>query len=270
MKTVIQINVPCKTTTLKPASSKEKIGGIMLLAIVAICVSLLATGCTTQKTWVYHANSYPPAVASTGKKIAVLAFEDGRPNVNQNMWGMYALPLMPFGWQTLDTPEGISRHATTGMWLNFKPTEDFPKAVAEDLRNTGLFSDAFFSYAREGSDYAVEGKILSTAYSGRIISYGLGFYGPDLWIIGFPATWTENDLSLELRLVNSATDETLFSKTYTANPRTNLSWIYYINNDFNYSEMMAEVNKQFCQDIEPIILKAAQQSTKTAEATKSP
>jgi phage pi2 protein 07 len=71
--------------------------------------------------------------------------------------------------------------------------------------------------------------------------------------VGFPATWTENQLSVELSLVDSKTQKELFTKTYTAKPMSNVSWIYYINSDFNYSEMLQELNKQFCQDIQPVI-----------------
>ena len=195
-------------------------------------------------------------MADTGKKVAVLPYEDARENKNKNYWGVYLIPLVPFGSENCDAPEGVSMHMTSGMWLNFKPTEDFPKALAEDLRNTHMFSDAFFDYREGSGDYVVKGRILSTKYVGRIISYGLSVYGPNLWLIGFPACWTENDLSVELALVNSKDDKTLFSKTYTAVPRKGCSWIYSMQDDFNYSEMLAELNKQFCTDIEPIITAA--------------
>jgi hypothetical protein len=144
--------------------------------------------------------------------------------------------------------------------LNYKPTEDFPKALAEDLRNTGLFSEAFFDFRRGNSDFAVSGKILSTSYKGYIISYGLSVYGPLLWIVGFPASTTSNELEIELTLLDSKTEAPLFTKVYNATPQKGVSWLYVMKDDFNYSEMLAEVNKQFCQDIQPYIVNAAAQA----------
>lgn len=224
--------------------------------IRSVCLALVigfASGCASEKTWVYHSNSYPLTTASTGKKVAVLAFEDGRENKNQNMWGIYMIPVVPYGWQHFNAPEGAQMHMTSGLWLNYKPTEDFPKALAEDLRKTGLFSESFFDYRKGNSDYAVSGKILNTKYDGYIISYGLSVYGPLLWFIGLPAASVNNELSVELSLVDCKTDRPLFSKVYTATPRKAVSWLYVMKDDFNYSEMLAEVNKQFCTDIVPAL-----------------
>jgi hypothetical protein len=223
---------------------------------IACLAAVSLTGCASQKTWVYHANSYASMGTSTDKKIAILPFEDLRENENQNIWGIGYIPLVPYGPQNLNTPEGIDRHTTSGMWINYKPTEDFSKALAEDLRNTRMFSDAFFDYRRENGDYAVKGKILNTKYEGRIITYCVSFAASYLWLVGFPAAWTQNDLSVELTLEDSRTEKILFSKTYTAKTRSGCSWLYSFNNDFHYSEMLAEVNKQFCTDIQPIFKNA--------------
>jgi curli biogenesis system outer membrane secretion channel CsgG len=224
------------------------------LVLMAGAVVLAASGCASQKTWVYRTNSFSPGGQTTEKTIAVVAYEDCRENYNNNYLGLYAIPIMPFGWQTLNSPEGITMHTTSGMWLNYKPTEDYPKALAEDLRNTGLFSDAFFDFRKSTSDYAVKGKIISTKYKGTIISYGLSVYGPLLWFVGFPSGTTYNDLSLDLSLVDSKSNKVIFSKTYTATPQSHVCFLYYMPNDFNYPEMLAEINKQFCTDIQPVIV----------------
>lgn len=226
-----------------------------VLALVSGLVLVLGSGCSGQKSWVYRANSFGTPAVTSDKKIAVMPYGDSRPSENNNFWAMYLIPAAPFGWQSYNTPEGASMHMNSGLWVNFKPTEDFPKALAEDLRNTHMFSDAFFDYRRESGDFAVNGKILNTKYNSKIFSYCGSVYGPDLWLVGFPATWTENQLSVELSLVDAKTQKELFDKIYTAKPRSNVNWIYYLNSDFNYGEMLAELNKQFCEDIQPILLK---------------
>jgi hypothetical protein len=231
-------------------------GIIIRSALVSLAIAF-TTGCTPQRAWVYHSNSYPAAVTGTGKTVAVLAFEDARENKNTSLYGMYLVPLVPYGWMDYHAPEGVNMHMNSGLWMNYKPTEDYPKALAEDLKKTGLFSDAFFEFRRASSDYAVKGKILNSKYTGRVFSYGLTFAGPILWFIGFPSTSVSTDLSVELSLVESKTDKALFTKVYTAPHRCDVSWLYVPKNDFNYSEMLAELNKQFCQDIQPVVLNAA-------------
>lgn len=231
MKTIAK-NLVCKT--------KFPLLALMLLA---------ATGCSTQKAWVYHANSYPPPTTGTGEKVVVLPYEDGRENANKNMWGMYMVPVLPFGWQDLHAPEGASMHMTTGPWTNYKPTEDYAKAMAEDLRSTGLFADAFFDFKKAETGYVVKGKITNTTYQGRILSYGLSVYGPFLWFIGLPAATLQNELSLELSLLDAKSNRVLLTRQYEATPYKKVTWIYALANDFQYPDMLAEVNKQFCEDV---------------------
>ena len=233
-----------------------KINTILSRCTLACLAIAFTTGCHPTRGWVYHSNSYP-AMTGTGKTVAVLAFEDARENKNTDLVGMRWLPLVPFGWQNYNVPESATIHMNSGLWMNYKPTEDYPKALAEDLKKTGLFSDAFFEFRRTSSDYAVKGKILNTHYTGRSFWYGLTFEGPLLWIIGFPTTSVSTDLSLELSLVDSKTDKPLFTKVYTAPHDLEVAWLYVPKDDFKYSEMLAELNKQFCQDIQPVVLGAA-------------
>ena len=116
--------------------------------VMGISIGILAlfimAGCATQRAWTYKAE--PPATTAPmiSKSVAVSQLSDGRENVNKNMLMMYLIPLMPFGWQDLKTPEGVQVHLNSGLWL-FKPTEDFAKAMAEELNNSGIFKEVFFT-----------------------------------------------------------------------------------------------------------------------------
>lgn len=88
-------------------------------------------------------------------------------------------------------------HMTSGLWVNYKPVEDFPKALSAELQSARMFKDVGFDYKKGNSDIVI-GKILSTQYSGYLISYGLIVFAPYIWVVGLPATTVSNELSVEL------------------------------------------------------------------------
>lgn len=218
-------------------------------AAVVLAVAVLP-GCASQKTWVYRSNPYAAVAApSSVSKAVVLPYKDARPNENTNMILMYMIPIVPFGWTTQNTPEGVMQHVTSALWNNYKPVEDFPKALVEDLRAAKLYSDAFFDYKEGDAEYVIQGTINSTRYDGKVYSYGLSVYGPLLWFIGLPAGSASNELSIEVNCLNKKTGRTILSKRYTAPSYSATSFLYVMANDFNYPEMLANVNKQVVEDL---------------------
>ena len=141
------------------------------------------------------------------------------------------------------------QHVTSALWNNYKPVEDFPKALVEDLRAAKLYSDAFFDYKEGDAEYVIQGTINSTRYDGKVYSYGLSVYGPLLWFIGLPAGSASNELSIEVNCLNKKTGRTILSKRYTAPSYSATSFLYVMANDFNYPEMLANVNKQVVEDL---------------------
>ncbi|SPD74783.1 conserved exported hypothetical protein [uncultured Desulfobacterium sp.] len=218
-------------------------------AVLILFALFLASGCATQKSWVYSANSYGEASNQINKSVVVLPFQDARPNINSNYWAMYLIPVMPFGWQTLNVPEGQPMHIFSGLWTNYKPTEDYPKALAEELTNSRLFKEAYFDFKKGDSGCVVKGKILTTRYSGKMITYGLSAYGPLLWFVGFPAGTVANELSVELSLVDTQSDNVLFTNTYTAPEYSRVGWLYVMPNEFNYPTMLKDLYKKFIEDV---------------------
>jgi hypothetical protein len=155
---------------------------------------------------------------------------------------MYAIPLMPMGWQDLNTPEGVQMHINSGLWT-FKPNEDFAKAIAEELNNTSMFKEVFFTHRPSDADLILKGKILSTKYDGKIITYGLSVYGPLLWFVGFPSAYISNDLSLEFELVESKTNSILWKKSFQKD-KGSISFLYYMQADFTYDTLLKEIMKE--------------------------
>lgn len=184
------------------------------------------------------------------QKAVVLPFKDLRENVNENKMGLYLIPILPgYGWVNYATPEGMQMHLNSGLWTNYKPTEDFPKALAGEIENTKIFKEIYFDFKKGDADISIEGKIISTYYKVTIISYGLSVYGPVLWFIGLPAGTISNDLSIELNCVDIKSNNVIFSKTYTATQYKKTSWIYALPNDFNYPSMLKDLYKDFIGDL---------------------
>ena len=126
---------------------------------------LLLTGCAIQKQWQYKSESESVNKAMINKSVSVIPFLDQRLSENSNMIGMYLIPIMPFGWQELNVPEGFQGHVTSAAWL-WKPNEDIAKAVAEELNQSHLFKEVFFTNKASDGDIVLVGTIKSTKYNG--------------------------------------------------------------------------------------------------------
>ena len=91
--------------------------------LILLTISLSLLGCSSQKAWKYGPEPFisgvPPQVDKT---VVVTPFNDQRINENNNMVAIYLIPLMPFGWQDLNTPEGVQYHLTSGLWI-WRPNE---------------------------------------------------------------------------------------------------------------------------------------------------
>jgi len=215
-------------------------------------VVLLAVGagCATQKGWVYSASTYPNQSQVSAKTAVVMPFTDTRSPNNKNLVPVYLVPILPaFGWCNYSTPETAPAHITTGAWANYRPVDDYAKALAQELEAANLFKEAFYDTKKGESDFVIQGKILDTTYKGTIISYGLSVYGPMLWIFGLPAGTCSNELALQIDCVERATNKTVFSKTYTADKYKKTFWIYNLANDFEYAALLKSVYKQAVEDI---------------------
>ena len=218
------------------------------IASVLLCAAFVG-GCAAQKSWVYAPDPYREATVGNTKTAVVLPFDDMRENINTNHLLLYMIPLVPYSSATYSVPEGQQMHVTSGLWTNYKPTEDFAKALASELQNAHMFKEVYFDFKKGSSDVVVRGKILSTKYEGTIISYGLSVEGPLLWFLGLPSGTVTNELSVELSCVDSKSDQVLFTKTYNAPPYSKTAWIYVMPSDFNYPAMLKDVYRNFINDL---------------------
>ena len=214
----------------------------------------LTTGCSSQRGWAYVAT--PPMKQSPGfaKTVAVVPFVDQRPVQNKNNIGLRLIPLMPFGWQELNTPETIQGHIASGLW-QFRPTEDMAKALALEVQNRHLFREAFFTFRESDGEFILRGVLLSTGYDGTLYSYGLSIYGEILWVLGLPAGKVKNDLSIELRLEDRTSGQEVWKKQYKADHDEGVYWAYAIPSDFWYDTMLKDLMPTILSDLEKAIHK---------------
>jgi len=210
---------------------------IPLWSVFAVCViAAVATGCASTRSWTYRPEAPVDRQPIMDRTVVVLPVEDLRTNENTDLMSLYLIPLMPFGWQTFDTPEGPDRHLTSRTW-NFRPSEDIAKAIAQDLQNLGLFKESFFGFRSSEGDLVLRSQLHSTRYESRLISYCLSVYGPLLWFIGFPSGTYSNELRLELRLEDRSTGE-LFWAGGVNEIEGSVVWFYALDADFNYDSLL--------------------------------
>ncbi len=207
-----------------------------------IISALLLSGCANQRAWVYKAEPRVDSKPILNKSVAVPPLIDQRENSNTNAAMMYLIPLMPFGWQDLNTPETVQMHMNSGLWI-FKPTEDFAKAIAEELNNSSIFKETFFTHRESEAELSLRGKILSTKYDAYMFTYGLSAYGPLLWFFCFPASYVSNDLGLELQLVDLKTKDVLWQQSYKKED-SRISLIYMMQPDFPYDTFLKDIMKE--------------------------
>jgi hypothetical protein len=216
-------------------------------ASVALLVLLAATGCTTHRRWAYTPNGRAPDGAPRRERLVVLPFHDDRPTENENYLPMFMFPAFPFGWADYATPETTGQHITSLRWLDYKPADDFARALVDELR--AGFDVAPLGAERGRADLTIEGSIHSTRYTGKIFTYGASYFGFALWMVGLPMGTFSNELEVELVCFDARKQQTVFAKRYTAPRYSATTWIYPMKDDFNYPTMLAGIYREFAQDL---------------------
>lgn len=219
--------------------SKEVLRCLLLMLIISL---FSLSGCSHPRAWTYKAEPYVKATPILNKSVSVAPLSDHRDNSNQNYVLLYLIPLMPFGWQELNTPEGINMHLASGLW-QFKPAEDFAKAIAEELNNTSIFKEVFFTHRQSEADLTLKGKLISTKYSGYMFTYGLSVEGPLLWTFCFPSDYVSNELVLQLQLVDTKTDNILWEQSFNKED-SHIDIIYALQSDFMYDTLLKDIMKE--------------------------
>jgi hypothetical protein len=226
---------------------------LLMFLILGIFIALIFSGCSSQRVWTYKADPYVRTEPLVSKSVAVTPLADNRENVNHNLTALGYIPIMPLGWMNLNTPEGGQIHIASGVWL-FKPPEDMAKAIAEEINNSGIFKEAFFTNRASEGELNLRGNLKSTYYHGTILTYCLSIYGVYLWFVGFPAGSYGNDLEISFELVESSTGKVLWNGTYKKE-FSKVFWIYAPGADFRYDQLLKDIMKDVIKSLKSKFVK---------------
>lgn len=226
---------------------------------IALCIAGAAalSGCGTTAKFTYPADASQlletSATNSTrDQNVSVPPFEDLRGNKNQlGTYFLYMVPLSPMGFMRYERPDA-ARTFNSVQEFDFDATEDLAKAAAYSLRKSGVFNDAFFTFGgrKNDSDLVLEGRILSTTYTGQIFSYGLSVFGPILWFTGLPAGTSENDLELALALRDRNSDAVVWQDEYHLDRKIVQGLYYRFGHDTRgYAYLMQDVMNKAIRDM---------------------
>jgi hypothetical protein len=182
--------------------SLPRVWGLILVILAMMAVS----GCLGNRNW-----QYPPSASGTYlenkaaspvvAKAIVLPLEDLRgKDVKEEYWRA-TIPLVPYGDTIYERPEAAENPEKVDI-VRFDPSEDFAKAIAAELAQSGVYSSVKFAKdaQQEPADVVFRGRLRSTEWKRRLYSYLLAPVGVVFWMLGLPMSETTTDLELDLRL----------------------------------------------------------------------
>jgi len=216
------------------------------LFLLAALAALALGGCVRTlrpARWNYIPQT-PPAVAAPllNRTIAVVAFADERASFNQDLLALQFIPIWPFGWQNYYLPELADFHLNSGRWY-FEPTRDLAQAMAAELRNARLFAQVVYTDQPVDADFLLEGRLLSTRYTGYQISYGLSVLAPAVWALGAPSGQVSNEIEIEMRVRDLATGAVSWRGTFALGRGTPV-WVYDDRDDFFYHVLFGQIARE--------------------------
>jgi hypothetical protein len=188
------------------------VAGLFLIALSCACAYAPTTSLAYRPL---------PIDAKPGARpaLAVEPFSEARPprSYPSGLGSMFKtyIPLLPYvriPYGRLDETSVVHEEAKKerGHPLDRETqhfTQSMPRAIADDLRASGLFSEVRVLSAGEApaaGAYVLGGSLKSTEYDVNATSYMLGIAGVLLWLLPIPCSWQTGHVEAELRLVDPA------------------------------------------------------------------
>lgn len=206
-----------------------------ILTLLFLFIVIFSTGCATRASFNYKAG--PPlglGISSREKTLAILPFEDKRTGNNRNAMLLAFIPIVPFGYSKYYEPDGANMFLTQGAY-NFRPTEDFARALVQEIKINNIFTDVFYTEREQepNVDYFITGEINETIFTGMMFTYGLSCYGSLLWIVGFPVGRTFNTVDVDIHLIRATDRKELWSHNIEGKYSKIAGYYYNWGSDFD-------------------------------------
>lgn len=178
--------------------------------VFQLCVLLLAaslTGCLGSRGWEYPPGPNGTYLGVSAKKpfpssLVVLPLQDLRGTEDQEEYWKAAIPLIPYAVTAYDRPETAVEPEPVDV-VRFDPPKDFSRALADEIREAGVFSSVTFAEEKTAAppaDLIMRGRLRSTRWERAITTYLLGPLGTVFWILGLPMGNTTTMVQMDLQL----------------------------------------------------------------------
>lgn len=174
---------------------------------ILMIVSLTITGCIGSRDW-----QYPPPPDKTyldvkadrqvAGSLVVVPLDDKRGTEVREQYWAAVIPFIPHASTVYDRPEEASNPAPVDK-VSFAPTRDFARALADEIRQTNVFSSVTFvdeDQPLPPSDFVLRGQLHSTRWERHISTYLLGPAGTVLWVAGLPMGTTATEVEMSVHV----------------------------------------------------------------------
>lgn len=232
-----------------------------ITCLILFCFLFANIGCATRGAFVYSPLSQFKETKKFPARIAVKEFLDKRGNDNKDYTMLYIIPLVPYGIEKYNRPEAGGRFITQSAY-QFRPSEDFAKAMVMDLKASNMFEEVFYSEREHPKDveFILEGTIISTNYEGKLISYCISFFASYLWFFGLPVGHSINEVNLDIRLVTAKEGKIIWQNSYDKQT-SQVGGLYYNLYQYckGYPKMIEEINRDVIVSIEKELINKPQE-----------
>lgn len=209
--------------------------------IILLVTILFMSGCaSSMQNWKYTSNEKQYTKPISNLTLAVPNLQDKRKNKNSQNAMLALLPLVPYGSVNIQVPDGAQ----------IKPTEDFSKAIAEEISNASIFKETIYTNKLSDSDLFLEGTLYSSKLKDTVTFYGLSLPGDLLWLIGAPTGKATNKIIVRYRLLDK-NYKVYMDKIYSKK-KTRYNFFWMPKGPMFFEEIFKEIALEVVEDIKQI------------------